>query len=200
MLSRLVIRNAEVDGSLCDVVIEGGVIVHVGPVASAGTGQGEVVDAGGGALIPGLHDHHVHLLSFAAAETSVRIGPGDVADERSLAEALRAEDRRLPPGQWLRAVGYHETVAGSIDCTWLDRLGIGRPMRLQHRSGALWILNSSALALLPTSESPLETTPEGAFTGRAYRADGWLRRYVPPSRLDFGSVGRRLVSESHFVV
>ena len=72
-----------------------------------------VLDAAGGTVIPGLHDHHVHLRSAAAALTSARVGPAEVRGRADLARALAAP----PVGSdgWIRAVGYHEAVAGPLD-------------------------------------------------------------------------------------
>jgi predicted amidohydrolase YtcJ len=67
---------------------------------------------------------------------------------------------------WLRGVGYHEHVAGDIDRSWLDRHGPPRPVRLQHRSGRLWILNSRALQALGLN-SPAD--------GRLFDQDELLR-------------------------
>ena len=47
-----------------------------------------VFDAGGHAVIPGLHDHHVHLHSAAAALTSVSVGPREVHGRADLARVL----------------------------------------------------------------------------------------------------------------
>src|SRR5207244_11249825 len=106
----------------------------------------DVLDARGGALLPGLHDHHIHLLALAAAAQSVRVGPGDVGEAEGFARALAAADAALPPGRWIRAVGYHESVAGPIDRTRLDAIVPGRPGRVQHRGGAMWGLNCEAVA------------------------------------------------------
>ena len=71
-----------------------------------------VFDAAGGAVIPGLHDHHVHLRAAAAAAGSVQVGPGQVHNRAQLAVALAA----APVGGdgEIRAVGYHESVAGPL--------------------------------------------------------------------------------------
>jgi predicted amidohydrolase YtcJ len=104
----------------------------------------QVLDAGLGTVIPGLHDHHVHLYSAAAALASVRVGPPDVGSRDGLARALATAE---PGGDgWVRAVGYHESVAGPLDRAVLDELSPFVPLRVQHRSGVLWILNSAGLS------------------------------------------------------
>ncbi len=178
-MNRLVLRDAEVDGRRVDVVINDDVITGVVATGAAHPGA-EIIEARGGALLPGLHDHHVHLLAMAAAEGSVRVGPADVKGRDGLAAALRGAP--MHPDGWVRAIGYHEAVAGDLDRVLLDELVPDRPLRVQHRGGALWMLNSAALGAIG-SDDP---------TGRLFRADGWLRARVPRRPLDLASVGRRL--------
>ncbi|KXF57142.1 amidohydrolase [Rhodococcus sp. SC4] len=181
-MTDLVIRNAEVAGVPgIDVVISGGRIRTVGPNLSARLG--EAIDADGGALIPGLHDHHLHLHAMAADAASVRCGPPDVRDAATLADVLA----HTPGDQngWVRGVGYSETVAGDLDADGLDRLHSVRPVRIQHRSGAMWVLNSAAIAaahLDGASHRGVERTPDGRPTGRVWRADTWLRDRLPRSQ------------------
>jgi predicted amidohydrolase YtcJ len=170
----VLIRNVEVEGhgAVVDVRIDGGRITEIGPGL---TGPGDV-DGRGGALLPGLHDHHVHLAALAAEAASVPVGPMDVRGRTALAAALAGGT----PGEWVRAVGYHESVAGELDRWVLDALAPDRPVRVQHRTGALWVWNSAALRAAGL---------EG--DGRFWREDERLRGFVPPIRLDLEGVGRR---------
>src|SRR5438270_2869073 len=133
MRPTVVIRGAEVHGARCDVRIVDGRIAAIAANVHPDAAD-RVVDAGGGALIPGLHDHHLHLLAMAAAADSTPVGPPAVAGPAAFAAALRAADRRLALGGWLRATGYHESVAGPLDRAALDALLPDRPARVQHRS------------------------------------------------------------------
>ena len=198
--ARILIREAEFGGRLVDIDIVGGTIRRI--VASTGAARSadrnaKVVEARGGAVLPGLHDHHVHLLSMAAAESSLPVDRSGIANAEQFAAALRDEDARLPPGQWIRAVGYHEFVAGDIDRDWLDGSGVSRPVRVQHRSGAMWVLNSAALAAID-ADAPgpagVERGDDGRPTGRLLRVDQWLRDRTPSHPLDFAAIGRRLAS------
>src|SRR5262249_54445280 len=100
---------------------------------------GDVLDALGGEVLPGLHDHHVHVRAAAAQASSVFVGPPDVSDYGSLLVRLRARASLTPLGGWIRAVGYHESVAGVLDAGALDEIVSDRPLRVQHRSGGLWM-------------------------------------------------------------
>jgi len=67
----LLIRNAEIDGAAGqDVWIADG---RIGETSSGFQGAAEEIDAKGGALIPGLIDHHVHLLATAALVDTLRL-------------------------------------------------------------------------------------------------------------------------------
>ena len=170
----MLIKHVEVEShGRVDVRIEDGCIAEIGERLA---GTGEVIDGRGGALLPGLHDHHVHLAALAAADASVRVGPSDVDGRDGLAAALRTGS----PGAWVRAIGYHESVAGDLDRWRLDELASDRPVRVQHRTGALWIWNSAALRAAGLDGD-----------GRFWREDERLRGFAPPTRLDLTAVGRR---------
>lgn len=192
----LVLRDVEVDGHRTDAVVDGGVVSSVG--AATTRGGDEVVDGGGGALIPGLWDHHVHLLATAAADRSVRVGPREVTSADELRRALRAARDRRPGGGWIRAVGYHETVAGDLDRHDLDAIVDDRPVRVQHRGGALWILNSAGaerVGLDDADHAGVERDAAGEATGRLLGGDAWLRDRIPEqadAAPDLGALGTRL--------
>jgi predicted amidohydrolase YtcJ len=195
-MTGLVLRGVEVGGALVDVRCDGGTVSAIGPTVPL-IRSDDLIDARGGALLPGLNDHHLHLLAIAAADRSVRIGPPEVTSAGALALSLRQADRGLPPGDWIRAVGYHESVAGPLDRGALDALVAHRPVRVQHRSGALWVLNSLAGELVGLRAGPMppgaEVDAHGEATGRLFREDTWLRAHLPPEPApDLTAVGRRL--------
>ena len=170
------LRNVEVDGAQRDVEICDRAITRV-EVATAHRIGPDEIDGAGGALIPGLHDHHIHLFALAAARQSITV---DCRFATTLAQAVH--DR--PRGTWLRAVGYHESVLGEIDRRWLDAIAPDHPVRVQHRSGAMWVLNSAAL----------RATGLEAADGRLLRIDDELRARIPPAVPDVGAIGRELAS------
>jgi len=187
----VLIRRAEIEGRICDVCIAHGRIMAIAERIAPHAGEA-TIDAGGGALLPGLHDHHIHLLALAAALESVACGPPSVVDRTGLATALR-----MAPGGFLRGVGYHESVAGPLDRVELDVIAPDRPARIQHRSGALWMLNSQAIDRLKldhgTDTPGVERDAAGRATGRLFRLDSWLRaRLTPASAPDLAPVGRLL--------
>ena len=173
-----------------DVRIAGGLVTDLGQGLRRVPGEDEL-DAAGGALLPGLHDHHVHLLALAAARDSVAAGPPDVRTATGLAARLAAAGAALPAGAWLRCTGYHESVAGPLDRHALDRLIPDRPVRVQHRTGALWIVNSAAVGLLGLDGCELagvERDAGGQPTGRLWRMDDWLASRLPTRAPGLGLV------------
>jgi predicted amidohydrolase YtcJ len=186
----MLIRNAEIwQHGLADVRIASGLIAAIGALPPL---EGEVVlDANGGALLPGLHDHHIHLAALAAQQASIPCGPPDVEDEAALAQALAR------PGQgWLRGIGYHESVAGMLDTRILDRIAPHRPVRIQHRSGRMWFLNTPALdKLLARAKPPPGLEREsGSYTGRLFDEDNWLRATLASTPPNFAQVSARLAA------
>jgi predicted amidohydrolase YtcJ len=191
----VLIRRAEIEGRAGCLRIEAGRIAELGSELAPRAGE-RVLDAAGGALLSGLHDHHLHLLAAAAARESVACGPPAVRDRDALARALARADRALPAGRWLRGVGYHESVAGPLDRAALDALVPGRPLRIQHRSGELWMLNGAACrALGAPPGAPLPPGGQLPQDGRLFRADAWLRERLPPGEApSLAPIGAQLAS------
>lgn len=184
----MLIRRAQLeDGPLNDVRIEREIITAIGTLAPL---PGEtVLEAHGGLLLPGLHDHHIHLAALAASLTSVRCGPPEVTNANGFAASLR-----VPGSGWLRAIGYHESVAGMLDTTTLDRIGADRPIRVQHRSGRMWFFNSAGLEKILSHSAPprgLEHI-DGRYTGRLFDADAWLKQVLASEPPSFKQVGALL--------
>lgn len=186
-----IIRNVEIAGrELTDIRVCDGRIAQIG----VGLKGEEMIDARGAAIIPGLADHHIHLLSLAAHFESVVLeGARDACE---LGGRLRAACAAAPPGAWIRATGYHERIAGDLDRFELDRLAPHHRLRVQHQSGALWMLNSAALEILLDDAMPdcVERDAKGVPTGRIWRGDAWLGARIGQSKPDLARVGAALAS------
>lgn len=182
MTGDLLIRDVEVEGRPgLDVRLSGGRIVEIGIGLS---GRERDLGGRGGALLPGLIDHHIHLFGLAAQAASVELDQD--ASVEAIGRALRARAGQLPSGEWLRGVGYHEVGGEPLDRQALDAMVADRPVRIQHRTGGLWILNSMALDGVAGGETPacVERDDRGEPTGRIWRGDDWLRGRLagnPPS-------------------
>ena len=93
----MLIINALIDDRVCDVRF-GRTIEAIGSLKAI---QGESsVDAAGARLLPGLHDHHVHLRASAARRQSI-----DLSGITSLGE-LAIEVQQVPGKGWIRCFGY----------------------------------------------------------------------------------------------
>lgn len=138
------------DGRVADIRA-GERITEVAPLLQRNPDE-PVFDAHGCTVIPGLHDHHVHLYAAAAALDSVPVGPAEVTTAEGLRRVLQAA--AVGPDGWVRAVGYHDAVAGPLDRVALDELRNDAPVRVQHRSGSVWFLNSAGLAVLGRGDHP----------------------------------------------
>ena len=67
------------------------------------------------------------------------------------------------PGQgWVRGIGYHESVAGMLDAADLDTMVDHRPVRIQHRSGRMWFLNSAGLGTVLAGRPPRHASQQQA--------------------------------------
>jgi predicted amidohydrolase YtcJ len=189
----VLITGAEIDGvAPLSVRIADRRIAEIGREI-ARRGEEPALDAAGGTLIPGLHDHHIHLFALAAAGASVRCGPPEVGNANELATAL-AEGGGADG--WIRGIGYHESVAGPLDRERLDALAPGRPVRIQHRSGVMWVVNSAGadrLGLDRGADRPgVERDAGGRATGRLFRLDDWLRERVEAKPPSLAEISRRL--------
>lgn len=187
-MTSLTLRDVALEGrGRVDVRIEGDRIAAIDADLPR---SGVDLDGRGGALIPGLIDHHIHLFATATKMASV-----DLADAGSPAVALdrlRDASLRVPPGAWLRAVGYDDADAPLWSREHLDAVAPSHPVRVQDRTGALWILNSQALDLVLTDAAPagLEHDAAGRPTGRLWREDAWVRARLgadPPSLAALGA-------------
>lgn len=181
----LVIRNAVLAAATIDIGIREGRIAAIGTDLN---GIGPEYDARGLSVGPGLHDHHLHLLATAARMESV-----DLADCKTLDAAVaRLRARAGPVGTWVRAIGYDERHGELPGREQLDDWLPQRPLRIQDRTGAYWLLNSAAIAKLggPPYPACVELDARGEPSGRIWRGDAWLRERIggaPPSLAALGA-------------
>jgi predicted amidohydrolase YtcJ len=171
----MLLRRVEVDGAVVDVRV-GTTVEEIGQLVPF---RGEdVLEGAGGAVVPGLHDHHLHLLALAAASASIDVSGG--------LDALR----RAQGSGWIRAVGW----AQDGDRWTLDEVVSDRPVRVQHRSGALWVVNSLGLAALNIDgSSGIERGGDGEPTGRLWRMDAWLGERLGREAPDLAALGNQLL-------
>lgn len=178
----LILRNVvTIERGACDVALADGYIAATKARIEA---FGPERDCGGNLLLPGLIDHHIHLLATAAKLQSADLS--GLVREEAIVRRLREAASKLLPEEPLRATGYDERALAIPGRAELDCWVADRPLRVQDRTGALWLLNSRAVAQLGNPPWPdcVETDDSGEPTGRIWRGDGWLRERLgsrPPS-------------------
>jgi predicted amidohydrolase YtcJ len=188
--AELVIRNiADFSGRPIIAAIRDGRILAWGsdvPVA------GPELDGQGATLLPGLHDHHIHIMASAARLCSVDLS--GLASESAVIETLRSAAASKPSGAWIRAIGYDERAAGLPDAARLDGWLPAHALRMQDRTGALWMLNQAGLDILGCGPYPpgVELTPSGCPAGRIWREDVWLRVRIGAQIPDLACLGAQL--------
>ena len=190
MISRL-FDDVEVDGRRVSVRVEHGIVTHVVPFGAPVRGADDVVRGEGAALLPGLHDHHLHLLDLATRTSSVACGARNLSGVDDLRTALRA----APGTGWVRGADYDEAVAGRLDRHVLDALVPDRPVWVHHRDRDHSVLNSRAVATVGDvlgHSSAVERDERGVPTGRLWRYDEHLTSLVGGSLADLLRVGRTL--------
>ena len=170
----LIQRATLLDGTTTDIRV-GARIEEVADGLTAGPGE-SVLDAGGGTVLPGLHDHHVHVRSAASALDSLLVGPPAVRTKDQLARHCRMPSRaptdgsarsattnRLP-ASWTAPPSTHccptfrcasSTAAGCLVDPQLRGVGPGRDGRTprrppaQHRSRLVRTRCSAAKPIWP---------------------------------------------------
>ena len=100
----------------------------------AGAAPGaEVLDVGEAAVIPGLHDFHIHLVGLARARSGVLLD--DASDGHEVAARLRRHARTLPDGAWLTGRGWTEGQLAGLDLTILEEAVGERPAFVSSHDG-----------------------------------------------------------------
>ena len=146
--------SAPSQGRPTTVAVHNGRIQAVGCHPSLSKLRGprtQVIDCQGGALLPGFHDAHCHLLSLASSLTSVDCGPANASSIPELSHLLRQAAERLPPDRWVKARGYdHLQLAEERHPlrSDLDAAAPHHPLRLEHRGGHATVLNTRAMEFL----------------------------------------------------
>ena len=156
--------------------------IAAGRVVSAGT-RAQVIDgaapehrlieAGEAAVIPGLHDFHIHLAGLARTRMGVLLDDG--RDGREVIQRLHAHASSLPSDAWVRGRGWSERQLATITTADLDAAVGGRPAFITSHDGhSAW---ASAEALRRTGVVEATLDPIGGRLERddAGRPTGILR-------------------------
>ncbi|KAB2352478.1 amidohydrolase [Actinomadura rudentiformis] len=174
------------------VAIRDGVVMAVGRERDvrrlAGRGT-ESIDAGGGTVLPGINDSHVHLGGYGLDFPPYTIEV-DVATIKELTDAVAAAVAAAPaPGSWIRGQGWNENrLPHPPRRTDLDPVSGDHPVILRDFSGHMMAVNSTVLRLAGiTRDTPappggvIEKDAAGEPTGVLREsAQDLVNRVVPP--------------------
>lgn len=155
------------------VGIRDGRIVAVGQrdeVLDAAERGAEVIDAGDAAVIPGLHDFHIHLVGLARTRLGVLLD--DAVDGNELLARLRAASGAAGGSEWITGGGWSERQLAAVDATDLESAVGGRPVFLTSHDGhSAWASAAARrIAALPSSAADpaggrIERAGDGSPTG-----------------------------------
>jgi len=122
------------------IAISGGRVVMVGSrtdvLAAAGPGA-RVVDVRDRAVIPGLHDFHIHLVGLARARRDISLD--GAADVREVADRVRDAALTARPDAWLTGRGWSEAQLAGVRLAELEAATGGRPaFFMSHDGHSAW--------------------------------------------------------------
>lgn len=124
-----------------DIHLADGIVTDIAP-AGALPRRGAVLDAGGGWVIPGLWDHHVHVVQWALAAQREPLG---AATSAAHAAAIMADAAMLPDGRRVGTGFRHALWPDDPTLEVLDAATRGIPTYLINADvHSVW-LNSAAL-------------------------------------------------------
>src|SRR5208282_5321993 len=147
-----------------------------------------VLDAHGGAVLPGFNDSHVHFVDGSSLLSQVHLA--DVTTREEFTRRVAAYAKGLQKGQWVLGGNWdHEKFPGATMPTreWIDAVTPENPVWLDRYDGHMGLANSAALKLAGvdrnTPDPPggtilhdAEGNPTGALKDAAA---GLVERVIP---------------------
>ncbi len=171
-------ERAEAVGVANGRVVAVGMRAEVLDAASPGV---RIVDAGRAAVIPGLHDFHIHLVGLARTRSGVLLD--DAPDGAAVVDRLARHAAALAPDAWVTGRGWSEAQLGAVQPGAMDEAVAGRPAFVSSHDGhSAW---ASAAALRAARIGEAAQDPPG---GRIERdADGRPTGVLRETALDLVS-------------
>ena len=131
-------------------------------VTDAAVTGARVVDAGPMAVVPGLHDFHIHLAALARAGGGLTLD--DAADGAEVVRRLATAAETLPAGAWLTGRGWSEAQLRAVPLDTLDAsVGDRLAYLASHDGHSAWV-------------SPAARRLAGLSAARADPAGGRIER------------------------
>ena len=153
--------------------VSGGRVVSAGTrrdVADAAAAGARTVEAGDAAVIPGLHDFHIHLVGLARTRLGVLLD--DARDGAEVVSRLAEAAKRVVPGSWLTGRGWTEAQVRALPDGVLERaVGELPAFVTSHDGHSAWASPAALAAVNVTTGTPdpiggrLERDASGVPTG-----------------------------------
>ncbi len=133
------------------LAVRGDTILAVGDstaIAALVDPSTEVLQAGGGLIVPGLIDDHTHFMSggFQLASVDLR----DAGSPAEFTARIKAYAERLQPGEWVTGGDWDHELwpeAGLPRRDWIDSVTPDNPVFVSRLDGHMGLANSRALEL-----------------------------------------------------
>lgn len=172
----LVIHNARIHTLNPSQPLGAAIVIDHGEIIAIGTDEELLTsfsasnrfDATGHAIIPGLHDAHIHLEKFALSLQKIN------CETDTLEECLQRVADRVKttlPGEWILGHGWNQNNwrEGYGSASLLDKIAVYHPVYLTHKSLHSGWANSLALRLANiTRDTP---DPAGGKIGHLQDGD-----------------------------
>ncbi|MFI0485340.1 amidohydrolase [Actinomadura sp. 9N215] len=174
------------------VAIRDGRILAVGSARDVQRYKGrrtELLDAGGGTVLPGINDSHVHLVSQGLNIPPFNINVDTATIEELVAVVRTAANEAPAPDSWIRGRGWQELrLPRPPVAADLDAVSGNHPVVLGDFSGHATAVNSIVLRLagitrdtVPPPGGVIDKDASGEPTGVLREsAAGLVSRVVPP--------------------
>ncbi len=166
----------------------------------------KLIDCKGRTILPGFIDAHFHLFGFAESLITLNLEPRNgIYSISDIQKKMREQSQKQPPGTWIRGRGYNEFYLAEKrhPNRWdLDSVTTIYPIKLTHRSGRAYVLNSLGLKLVGISKEAGDP-PEGLIdrnvetgepTGLLYGMGDFLGRAIPPLETDQLELGIKMAN------
>lgn len=166
------------------ILVEGGRVVEFGEEHEFAdrrvAGEFDVVDLGGGFVVPGLQDAHGDVLQLGRRLEELDVS--NCADDEALFARLEEFAKGLEAGEWLLAYGWEPDELPAMGSELTEQLSVRfptRPVRLLHAAEEIALVNRRALGACSISaDEPSSVTrgmiqrdeegnPTGLLYGRA---------------------------------
>jgi predicted amidohydrolase YtcJ len=130
------------------VAVRGNTVVRVGSngeIRRLRRAQTTVIDAGGGAVVPGFNDAHAHVISGGLSLDQVNLSEAQTVDD--IKDTIRLWSQAHPERAWITGRGwYYQPFAGAMPTRqMLDALVPDRPAYLIAYDGHTGWANTAAL-------------------------------------------------------